>query len=1141
MNSTIYVKTGRRLCIPTLSKILLTMQITATILLLACLQVSAITTYAQKVTIRERNAPLENVFKDIKRQTGYNFFYAREDLKQTIPVTLDLKNADLTKVLDKIFAAQPLTYTIDDRIIIVKPKPVLPITSELLPTIEITGQVIDSATGQPLVGVSIKVKGTTTGTITGTNGEFHLAVKDDAILVVSYLGYNSKEIAVQERNTLNISLSVATTGLEQLVVVGYGTQKKGDLTGAVVSLGAEDLNAGGTISNVAQALQGRASGVRVSQNSSAPGGSISIRIRGNNSISSTNAPLYVVDGFPTTNGLNINPSDIASIQILKDASATAIYGSRGANGVVLITTKRGEAGENEISYNGYVGIQKVINPFNMLDGKQYMKLANALYREIDGQQNQQFGVYTQSQLESDINTNWIDATTRLGVVQKHNLQFRGGSDKTKILTSVGYFQQEGILKNTKFTRISGRVNVDQKINDIISTGASLYAQREKSNLQSYGGNILTSNVLNGILNYDPTVPVYNKDGSFGRPPGGRGDNPLANLVARQNDRQRDRLNARIYLKLTPIPGLTAKMNAGTEIVHGKEGFYLPRSTYQGSIDEGVAGIGNTTSNHQLIDAFVTYKRDFNNIHSFSIMGGYSYEKFTNDISLVNVYGFSTDLYNFNNLDAASTISGVSSDKSEHLLISFFGRLNYALRDKYLFTFTLRRDGSSRFGIDNRWGTFPSGAFAWKLSQEPFIQDLGVFSALKLRLGYGKTGNERIGNYSSYALVSNTNYTFDGTSNSTGTALNSSTPENPKLKWETTSQYNVGLDMSFWESRLAVTMNAYYKKTSDLLIRVNLPLYSGFSSGISNIGAVENKGFEFSATSHNLIHEFQWNTTLNFAINRNKVLNIGDQEEILLSSSKPMGDVSEEAFAIIKEGKPLGSLYGYVYTGVLQEKGGYAPQPNAKPGDPKFKDVSGPDGVPDGKITSADRTIIGHAYPKFSYGILNTFAYKNFDLSVFLYGALGNDLLNMSRMTLEWKRTQKALDRWTPNNTNTNIPRNGFFYSQYGGYINSYFIEDASFLRLKTLTLGYTIPTGKLIESFRVYVMAQNILTLTSYSGWNPEVDTKRYENDPNKGASHYHGLNASSSNYQMANAGAGLDFNSYPSMRVFTFGLNITF
>jgi len=524
------------------------------------------------------------------------------------------------------------------------------------------------------------------------------------------------------------------------------------------------------------------------------------------------------------------------------------------------------------------------------------------------------------------------------------------------------------------------------------------------------------------------------------------------------------------------------------------------------------------------------------------MGGYSYEKFMAENREMHNKGYSTDLFSYNNPDAGSTITGIAGNKYENILISSFGRLNYSLKDKYLLTFTLRYDGSSRFGLDNQWGAFPSGAFAWRISQEPFIQDMGVFSNLKLRLGYGKTGNDQIGNYASYALVTNTHYTFDGSTNVSGTYLSSSSPENKSLKWETTSQYNMGIDMGFFDGRLSVIMDAYYKKTDDLLVRVNFPRYSGFSSGQSNVGSIENKGFDLSVNSRNFIGDFKWATMINFSTNRNEVIKItGEGDDIYFTTG--LGGRYKE-YAVIREGEPLGSLFGYIYEGVLQQGEEYTPQPSSLPGDPKFKDIAGPDGGgPDGIITSADRTIIGSANPDFVFGINNTFSYKNFDLSIFFHGCVGNDLMNFNRIMMEHRVTTDALNRWTTENTDTDIPRNGFSDITYGAYTNSHFIEDASFLRLKNLTLGYTIQKNwKFVQSIRFYFTAEDLFTITKYTGWNPDVNTTGYSSDATLttklGGGPQSGIGGSS---QSANGGAGLDWNAYPAMKTFTFGLNVKF
>ena len=549
---------------------------------------------------------------------------------------------------------------------------------------KVSGVVTDNA-GGPIPGANVVQKGTTNGTVTDMDGKYTLDVPNNATLVISFIGYTTKEVKVGSQPVVNVSLAEEAIGLNEVVAIGYGYVKKKDLTGAVSTVSADDMVLGGTVSNAAQALQGKTAGVQVSQSSKAPGGTISVRVRGNNSISSTNEPLYVVDGFPSSEGLNLNPYDIESMQILKDASATAIYGARGANGVVLITTKRGKAGENKISYSGYLGTQKVDNPFEFINAKDYMNLQNALYQEIDGQEGNPNGAYTPSQLQSTVDTDWLDVCTRLALVQDHNIQFRGGSEKTKVLTSLGYYKQEGVLKNTDFNRISGRVNVDQTINDFIKAGATMYAHRERSNAQTYSGNILGENVMLSVMGYDPTVKPYNEDGTYGRVPGGRGDNPLANLLERKKEVVNDKFNGTAFLEVHPFEGFTAKATAGVELLHNFKGSYLPKSTtYAGEIEGGIASTYDFRATRQVFEGILNYMKTFNNMHDLNVMLGYSYEKYSAESRSANGKGFSTDLFEWNNLGAAS-IKGVSSSKTENLLASFFGRVNYTFNDKYLGT------------------------------------------------------------------------------------------------------------------------------------------------------------------------------------------------------------------------------------------------------------------------------------------------------------------------------------------------------------------------------------------------------------------------------------------------------------------------
>jgi TonB-linked SusC/RagA family outer membrane protein len=599
----------------------------------------------------------------------------------------------------------------------------------------ITGQVTDEE-GNTLAGVTVIVKGTLRGVITDADGNYSIEAELTSTLVLTYIGYHTQEIAVGTQTRIDVSLTVDIIGLDEVVAIGYGYQKKGDMTGAAVLVDNEDLTLGGSITTAAQALQGRAAGVVVSTNSTEPGGSMSVRIRGSNSISSSNEPLYVIDGFPISfvTGATLNPNDIESMQVLKDASATSIYGARGANGVILITTKRGN-NETSVTYDGYFGVQNLTNPFDMLDGKQYMNLANDLFKEYPGQENEEYAVYTQSQLQSDVNTDWIEETTRTGKIQNHFLQVNGGNKKTKLMASFGYYDQEGVLLNTDLSRLSGRVNFDQEINDYIKIGASVYGVHTESQFKYYGGYGWLSNVLGPILTYSPVVAPYNADGTWGRPPGGKGDNPLANLLGRDNGLSDDKLNTNMFIEIRPIKDLTIVAQGGYETNHHFHGRYLLKETYLGGIDNGVAHFVDGQSSNAVFQTYITYDKVFSDIHHFTAMGGYSYEKFVAESREMHNKGYSTDLFSYNNPGAGSTVTGIDGNKFENVLISFFGRFNYSYDERYLLTFTLRQDGSSRFGQDNQWGTFPSAAFAWRLSQESFIENMDVFSILKLRVGY----------------------------------------------------------------------------------------------------------------------------------------------------------------------------------------------------------------------------------------------------------------------------------------------------------------------------------------------------------------------------------------------------------------------
>lgn len=983
--------------------------------------------------------------------------------------------------------------------------------------IKVSGKVSD-AKGEGIPGVSVKVKGGKVGALTDGSGNYALTAPDaQSILQFSFIGFDSQEFAVGSKTQINVTLKETQNELEQVVVVGYGTAKKKDLTGAISSISKESLNLGGVTSNVAQAIQGRASGVQVTQASSAPGGTSIIRIRGGNSVKSTNEPLYVVDGFITDNGKDISPSDIEDIQILKDASATAIYGSRGANGVVLISTKRGKSGKASVELESYYGTQRIKSRPDLMNATDYKAIANAKAIEQGNPPE-----YTAEDLESSTNTDWFSLATRNATVQSHNLNISGGNEDTRIAISGNYFGQVGALKKTDFDRYSGRFNIDQKVGKRFKAGANIYAARSFSQFKTYDGNIVPSNVLYGIMFTSPAIAPYNADGTYARRNGK--DNPLAWLLEPTNDRYNNRMTANIFGDLQILDELTLHISGGTEFSATKEGTYLPTTLVSGEKVQGQASVNELNSTRNLMETYLTYKKVFNEIHSFTALAGFSYQFDQNERHYTQVQKFTTDKYLYNNLDGAAERIKAITDKQEAIMYSYFGRLNYALKDKYLATFTIRQDVSSKFSSKNRIGYYPSGSLAWRVSDEDFMKDNKIFSNLKVRMGYGGTGNDRVNNYVYMSTFGPTGVSLSEESDLYGGVVGTRLP-NPNLKWESNYQFDAGVDMGFLNDRLSVTADYYRKTTKNLLLDIPIEQIYGFNSQLINGGSLQNQGVELSINSRIIENDnMTWNTTLNIAYNKQKALNLNDRPYIISQTANPDGAVPAADFTKLAVGRELSELYGYVYDGVIKTDEVYAPQPLSKPGDPKYKDLNG-----DGAITADDRKVLGNAYPHYVLGFNNSFTYKGLELGIFFQGAFGSDLYNMNRLLLETYTGTDALQRWTPQNNNTDVPRNGYFTSKYGGYINSRFVENASYVKLKNLSIGYNIPTSKIgflkgISTAKIYFNAQDLFTITKYTGSDPEVNSNNSDTDPNS-----------------TNLRAGLDFNAYPAYRSFTLGLKLNF
>ncbi|PAW94764.1 SusC/RagA family TonB-linked outer membrane protein [Mucilaginibacter sp. MD40] len=970
----------------------------------------------------------------------------------------------------------------------------------------ITGIVKDK--DGPIIGATVTQKGVKNTTSTDVNGKFQFTLKEGpAILTVSYIGYRTLEVDVTNRSNVTITLQDDVNKLNEVVVVGYGTVKKGDLTGSVSSVKSDNLILGGTTTNIGQAIQGKAAGVQVQQSSFAPGAGINITVRGGNSINTSTSPLYVVDGFISDNGNQVNPNDVEDIQVLKDASATAIYGARGGNGVVLITTKKGKNGKVALDVDVSGGTQRLTYQPSLLTGQQYTDIQNATALE-DGKPQPYPSSFQVA------NTNWLKLATQNASVQNQSISLSSGDQNSKLYISGNHIKQVGVLKHTGFERYTARIGTEKTVNENLKISANFYGASSAATLQSYSGDITAP--LFSLLTAPPNVAPYNPDGTYNYYiTQGTKTNALSGLLEPTNNSANKLVNANVGLDYKILKSLTYHLTAGTEYSQTTAGQYLPTTTIAGAKQGGVASEQSSSAFRWVVENYLTYKFNLAKVHDFTVLLGTSNQKDVTDGLNAGSKGFSTDAFLYYNLGAGSLPNGYGSNKAEAFLTSYFTRLNYAYNDKLLASFSFRDDRSSNFGPNKRSGFFPAGAIAYKLTDEDFVKNLNTFSNLKARVSYGITGNDRIpaslylSTFGPYGTVLNQ-------SGNLQTGIEPKTLANPNLKWEATRQFDVGLDMGFANGRVNASIDYYAKKTTDLLIQIPIGQEWGFSSQWVNGGSIQNRGIEVSVNTANIkTSDFSWNTTVTFAYNKQKALDLGPGVNVIsTNTANPSGTVSGQEFTRVVPGVELGELYGYVYEGVIKTGEKYAPQPNSKPGDPKYKDVDG-----NGVITPADRTYLGNSNPHYMAGFGNDFHYKGIDLGIFFQGAFDYYLYNMNAMVLESTTGAAALNRFVAGtNENTNIPREGYYLSTYGSYVNSRFVENASYVRLKSLTLGYNFPQTwfrnmKILQGVKVYAEAQNLLTITGYKGTDPEV------------------------NVHTGALGGGLDFNSFPAFKTITFGI----
>ncbi|MET0300488.1 MAG: TonB-dependent receptor [Flavitalea sp.] len=996
---------------------------------------------------------------------------------------------------------------------------------------------VSNDTGEPIESVTVTIKGTETATATNAAGEYTITVEgSNSVLVFTAVGFQKQESRVGNRNAINITLSGDSQSLEDIVVVGYGTRKKSDLTGSVVSLRSDDFNKGGANNSVAQLIQGRAAGVQVTQSSAAPGGGVSIRIRGSSSINAGNEPLYVVDGFPINNAApivamgigfggnpppanplnSINPADIQSIEILKDASATAIYGSRGANGVVLITTKKGKDGRMNVDYTVTGSLANVQRKLDLLNTSDYVKTMNELAAARGVVQP-----FTPALIQSyGAGTDWQDVIFRDAYTQDHNLSFSGGNAKTTFFTSLNYNNQGGIILNTNFQRLQARLNLEHRASEKFRFGINVNAAQLKDQQVPTGSNQVNqdADVINSISVIPPIFNVYNPDGSYVRPESGQAvsvtlDNPYAIALGSSARGKNNRTFGNIFGEYTIIPGLSARVTLGSDFSNSRTDVYKSTITQRGNSYNGGASILTGELNTSLIEGLLNYQKDHGR-HSVSAVAGYTYQQF--DMRRFNgtIRGFPSDLTGTNALELGDTnLDDLSSLTTRRRLNSYLARVNYSFNKKYLFTASFRADGSSNFGKNNPYGYFPSFAGAWRLSEEAFIKNLELFSDLKLRAGYGQIGNDDIGIGNAYAT-----YAGGGQVNFGPDQLNTVGPTripNPDLRWEATEQYNAGIDFGFFGGRLTGSADFFIKKTKDLLISLPIPMSTGFGSITTNIGSVRNRGFELFLTSVNLNGKFGWKTTFNIATLSNEVTSIGNVPSIV--------NTLYGTSAIARPGDPLFAYFGYQADGIFQsaeEVANSAQKGVAVPGVPKWKDVNN-----DGKIDAADRVVLGKSFPDFTWGLDNSFSFGPFDLSIFIDGAQGYSLFNFAMVDALYpndpyrnRLAKPLLNRWTADNPTNEYPSGVDFTKYGGGNVNSYTVNDASFIRIKNVLLSYRLPVNgwKFINGANVFVSAQNLKTFTDYEGFDPDVNST-------------------------GSTIVRVDRNSYPSARTFSLGLNVKF
>jgi TonB-linked SusC/RagA family outer membrane protein len=1102
------------------------------------------TANAQKVTLQFRQVKLAKVFDAITQQTGLTVAYSRPTVDPDRVVSIEADKEELSDVLTQLLKDTNVTFEIGETKIYLKEEPVSDTPQKSGHLITISGTIVDEK-GETIIGASVAVQGTTLGTITNANGEYSLAnVPENSKITISFIGYQSISLPANAKALGKIVMKEDNELLDEVVVVGYGTQSKARVTGSIASIKKEQIK-DMPVTSFEQAIAGQMPGVQVMQQSGTPGSGSSIKVRGASSITAGTNPLIVIDGFPMTTSNTatlLNPEDIESIEVLKDASSAAIYGSRGANGVIVVTTKKGKEGKTNINAKVYFGIQKVSHKIEMMDAYEYANFMatarNNYWIDLNPGVNKptddnsarvkkaRIPDYIAPYLNGEtglINTDWQDEIFQTAAMQQYDISVSGGNQKLSHYTSASFVSQDGIIKNSGFQRFSARSNIQAVINKRVTFDLSLAPSYSKTRQISeknhkQDGLVLLTTIAN------PAARAYNEDGSImygnqielGNAWGTSViESPLAIAKSIKDNLHQFRMIGNANISVNILEGLNFKTHFGMEYSNQREDYFRP--SYLGNYNtkaptQATGKYWNAQTTNWINENTLNYKKDFGK-HHFDILLGLSEQKQNYLVASMGAANYPND--NVTTLNAGIVNDG-STTESVWTLLSYFGRINYFFQNKYLLNFSIRWDGSSRFGKNNKYGCFPAVSLGWRVKEENWLKDVDALSDLKLRVSYGKTGNFQINDYGSYSLLQANNYILNGV---LVNGLAPATSPNPNISWEKTDQWNAGFDIAFFSNQLSFSADFYHSVTDGLLLDVPVPAASGFTSSLQNIGKLQNRGLELSLKGDFDFSGFKWAPAFNFSLNRNEVKGLGPNQEQIIDGNH-----------ITMIGESIGNFYGYKVLGVYKSQEDLDKYPHlntAKIGTYIYEDISGPNGMPDGEITDADRTILGNYNPDYTIGLFNSFSYKNFDLSFMIQCVQGFEIFNSAKTFLlngeGWGNGAKDLYKnfFSESNPNGKYARPSVATADKLYEKSSYMVEDGSFIRFNNITLGYNFPKTSIakvgLKGLRVYVTAQNPFTITKYSGYNPEVSTNSNALTP------------------------GIDYGAYPTNKSLAFGLNINF